>query len=46
MRPFVEKNQAIGPVARDLAFSDPEAQRILSDMLNAAKVAIELDAVS
>ncbi len=46
MRPFVEKNQAIGPVARDLAFSDPEAQQILSDMLNEAKVAIDLDATN
>jgi 2-polyprenyl-6-methoxyphenol hydroxylase-like FAD-dependent oxidoreductase len=46
MRPFVEKNQAIGPVARDLAFSDPEAQKILSDMLGEAKMAIQLDAGS
>jgi 2-polyprenyl-6-methoxyphenol hydroxylase-like FAD-dependent oxidoreductase len=44
MRPFVEKNQAIGPIARDLDFGDPEAQKILADMLNEAKVAIDIDA--
>jgi 2-polyprenyl-6-methoxyphenol hydroxylase-like FAD-dependent oxidoreductase len=43
MRPFVEKNQAIGPVARDLDFTDPATQEILSGMLSEAKVAIVLD---
>lgn len=45
MRPFIEKNQAIGPLARDLDFADPEAQRILAGMLDEAKGAIELDPV-
>ena len=44
MRPFVEKNQAIGPVARDLDFADPASQEILLNMLNEAKVAIAIDA--
>ena len=44
MRPFVEKNQAIAPVARDMDFGDPASQQILLNLLNEAKVAIALDA--
>ena len=45
MRPFVEKNQAIAPVAREIDFGDPASQHIMVDLLNEAKVAIELDRV-
>ncbi len=43
MRPFVEQNQAIAPVARDTDFSDPASQGILLKMLEEAKVAIAID---
>lgn len=43
MRPFVEKNQAIAPVAREIDFADPASQKIMLNMLDEAKLAIELD---
>ena len=46
MRPFVEKNQAIAPVAREMDFSDEASQGILLDMLNEAKGAIRLDPIA
>ncbi|RYE36099.1 MAG: hypothetical protein EOP21_15115 [Hyphomicrobiales bacterium] len=46
MRPFVEKNQAIAPVARDTDFSDPASQEKMLKMLEEAKNAIALDPVS
>jgi 2-polyprenyl-6-methoxyphenol hydroxylase-like FAD-dependent oxidoreductase len=44
MRPFVEKNQAIAPIARDIDFGDPESQHVMLNLLSEAKVAIQLDA--
>lgn len=43
MRPFVEKNQAIAPVARRLDFADPASGSVMMNLLNEAKFAIELD---